>query len=110
MGKPWLRDVELSLARELNELAIAGYLDGLRDAGWKGDPRLARFGYLAASILRYSLFPMPIGFATLDGERLSQAERAFGQTAEEYVDGWIERQRISATLVDEALRLLPLVG
>ncbi|UCC63635.1 MAG: hypothetical protein JSV36_00825, partial [Anaerolineae bacterium] len=45
-------EVELARARELNDIVIGGYLDGLRDAGWQGDPRRVRLGYTAATALR----------------------------------------------------------
>ena len=39
-------------AQELDEVAFTGYIDGLRDAGWQGDPRQVRYGYVAVSITR----------------------------------------------------------
>lgn len=45
-------DVDLSQAHELDELASAGYSDGLRHAGWRGDMACVRFGYTAARGLR----------------------------------------------------------
>lgn len=41
----------------LDRVVFAGYLRGLRDAGWLGDPALARFGYVAAVALRWFLLP-----------------------------------------------------
>jgi hypothetical protein len=48
-----LRFVAVDLARipDLDAIIFAGYLDGLRDAGWQGDNRLARFGYAATAAL-----------------------------------------------------------
>jgi hypothetical protein len=37
-------------ARELGETCFDGYLEGLREAGWKGDRRLVRLGYTAGII------------------------------------------------------------
>ena len=37
--------VPSSDARLLDEAVFTGYLNGLRDAGWQSDPRLARLGY-----------------------------------------------------------------
>jgi hypothetical protein len=37
-------------ARELDAATFEGYLAGLRDAGWRGDARLARLGYAATAI------------------------------------------------------------
>jgi hypothetical protein len=45
----------LDKMQELEEIAFEGYLKGLRDVGWQGDPRQVRLGYTAASV-RY-LFP-----------------------------------------------------
>ncbi len=48
-----LRFVAVDIARlsNLDAIIFAGYLDGLRDAGWRGDARLARFGYAATAAL-----------------------------------------------------------
>ncbi len=40
---------EWTQARELDETEFAGYLEGLRDAGWEGDPRTVRLGYSACA-------------------------------------------------------------
>src|SRR5262249_35553164 len=36
---------------EMDAAVFAGYVDGLRDAGWPGDPRLARLGCTVTSAL-----------------------------------------------------------
>lgn len=43
--------VELARIAELDALIFAGYMDGLRAAGWQGDARLARFGFTALAAL-----------------------------------------------------------
>jgi hypothetical protein len=43
--------VEMAQIAELEAIIFAGYLDGLRDAGWQGDASLARFGYTATAAL-----------------------------------------------------------
>jgi hypothetical protein len=35
--------------RDLDQIVFEGYLDGLRSAGWQGDPRLVRFAYAVES-------------------------------------------------------------
>lgn len=45
----------LDKMQELEEIAFEGYLEGLREVGWQGDPQQVRLGYVAAS-MRY-LFP-----------------------------------------------------
>ena len=37
---------------ELEASIFAGYVDGLRESGWRGDPKLARFGFAATAALR----------------------------------------------------------
>ncbi|MCY4018801.1 MAG: phosphotransferase [Chloroflexi bacterium] len=37
---------------ELDRAVFAGYLDGLAEAGWRGDARLPRLGYTCAMVLR----------------------------------------------------------
>ena len=42
-------------AGSLDTALFAGYMDGLREAGWKEDSRLARLGYTAACALRWGV-------------------------------------------------------
>jgi tRNA A-37 threonylcarbamoyl transferase component Bud32 len=42
----------LSSADALDKTVFDGYIQGLRDAGWTGDARLARLGYVCAMTLR----------------------------------------------------------
>ena len=39
-------------ARQLDRVVFSGYLDGLAEAGWRGDARLPRLGYTCAMVLR----------------------------------------------------------
>lgn len=39
-------------ARHLDRVVFAGYLDGLAEAGWRGDAKLPRLGYTCAMVLR----------------------------------------------------------
>jgi phosphotransferase family enzyme len=41
--------------RELDQAIFDGYMAGLREAGWQGDLRLARFGYTATAALTFGL-------------------------------------------------------
>jgi len=38
---------------DLDQAAFSAYVDGLHDAGWRGDPDEVRFAYATASALRY---------------------------------------------------------
>lgn len=44
--------VPLERIPELDALIFAGYLTGLREAGWQGDERLVRFGFTALAALK----------------------------------------------------------
>lgn len=48
-------DVSLDNARQLQATVLASYIDGLQDAGWRGDPDLVRKGYAVAAVLRYGV-------------------------------------------------------
>jgi hypothetical protein len=50
-----LGGVGLDRLQELEQIVFEGYLDGLRDVGWQGDPQQVRLGYTDATV-RY-LFP-----------------------------------------------------
>lgn len=43
--------LEIGRIAELDALIFAGYVEGLRAAGWQGDARLARFGFTALAAL-----------------------------------------------------------
>jgi hypothetical protein len=43
--------VEIGRIAELDALIFAGYIDGLRAAGWQGDARLVRFGFTVLAAL-----------------------------------------------------------
>jgi hypothetical protein len=46
-------EVDLSDVLEIENQVLEGYLAGLSDVGWQGDPRQVRLGYTAAASLRY---------------------------------------------------------
>lgn len=56
----YFREVDLSNARELEEIVLAGYLEGLRDAGWHGSAQVVQFAYKTTALLRAG-FPVEIG-------------------------------------------------
>lgn len=73
-------------ARHLEALALDGYLDGLRDAGWRGNPDDVRRGYAIAAALRYGVGGMGRSVPVLLDERLHPiAERIIGRPFEEFV-------------------------
>ncbi len=101
-------EVEPEHLRELDGTVFDGYLAGLRDAGWTGDARLPRFGYSAASALRYGLDAAGLLVAGDEGFR-AVWERGTEHLFEEILDRRAELQRYLLDLADEARDLLPLV-
>ena len=97
-------EVELAEAQALEEIVFEGHLDGLRDAGWRGDPRAVRFAYAAASALRY-LFPIGLNLLLEESGR-DWLEQAFGRTIGDALDYWANCRRFLLGLTDEARELL----
>lgn len=96
-------EVELAEAQALDQIVFEGYLDGLHDASWRGDPRAVRFAYAAASALRY-LFPIGLNLLLEESGR-DWLEQAFGRTIEEALDDWADWCRFLLGLADEAQEL-----
>jgi hypothetical protein len=77
-------------ARERDRIAFEGYLEGLRDAGWRGDPRQARFGQIAYEAIQ----PKPIHVPSLLDESVrAWLEPALGCSLEEWADRNAEQIR-----------------
>ncbi len=103
----WFFDAEPKEMVRLGEVLFDGYVDGLRAAGWRGDERLVRFGYTAASALRYGLFPL--GVYMLDGHVRARFERVLAHPVEETVDRWAEAEGVLLGQADEARHLLRVI-
>jgi hypothetical protein len=103
---------------DLDQLAFNGYLDGLRDAGWRGNRDEVRFVYAAAAELRHCVGVTRFvlqdvdargravgGAGWRDPANQANAEAMFGRPFDEMVEhlagmfGWL------TALGDEALRL-----
>jgi hypothetical protein len=48
-------ELEADQLQELEAIVLTGYLAGLREAGWQGDPQLVRFGYAATAAISFGL-------------------------------------------------------
>jgi hypothetical protein len=84
-------EVERGTYPELEEAVLSGYVDGLREAGWRGDPRLVRLGYAAASALRYSIGTIRFGFLwLLDESTFPDDQNSVARETREMIDFWTE--------------------
>ncbi len=95
-----LGHVAVADAARLEQVAFEGYLGGLRDAGWSGDPRLVRYGYTASAVLRYSFLAAgDILRATFDPDQAAMAER---QHRRPFAEILADRAAITYFLLDRA--------
>jgi hypothetical protein len=92
---------------ELEEPVFDAYLQGLEDAGWRGDPLLVRFGYAASAALRYT-FPTVIEIITdlRDNRRHRVVEGRRGIPFQEAVERQVALAEFLLDLADEARTLM----
>jgi hypothetical protein len=103
----FFREVEWDRALELEALAFDSYLEGLREAGWLGDPRAVRFAYTAASALRFGVaYTRSLVSVLLDESRRVGMAQLLRCPAEEVVDHEAKFLRFMLTLGNEAWELL----
>jgi hypothetical protein len=99
-------EVSAQYAKELDQKIFAGYSAGLRDAGWEGDLRLARFGYTVVAALIFG-----VAFSVLRARSYrfhpARIEAIVGHPV---VDIMAQHATVSPFLLDlgdEALALMP---
>ena len=100
-----LLDIAGSQAQVLDENVFAAYLDGLHDAGWRGDVRLARLGYAVPASLGIVLASFYWLEAMQSAEGLAFLDSFFGYPLEALIDQWRGHITLFLDLGDEALAL-----
>ena len=90
--------------KSLDQVVFEGYLEGLREAGWRGDPRAVRSTYAAASILRLSIGVSGVAFMVADESKRGLLEQIFGHPLEELLDVWANTNRFLFHLADEVIQ------
>lgn len=95
-------------ARELDRIVFDGYVTGLRDAGWQGDPRLARFGYAATAALAIGVAGavVPAALFWPNEESARDQEEIIGHHRDAIHDQQAIVQPFLLDLGDEALQLM----
>jgi hypothetical protein len=92
---------------KLEQIVLGGYLEGLRDAGWRGDADLVRFGYAAALYWRYAVG----GFIgemipwMLDERYHATVEQAMGHSMQEDADKTAAQLAFFQYVYDQVHRL-----
>ena len=104
-------EVGLDQAQALEEIAFEGYLEGLRDAGWQGDPRQVRLGYAAAASLRYKFNDAGRWLAlVLDEDLHPLILQMWGMPVEQVIDHSAQFASLFHRLADEARDLIEALG
>jgi len=100
-------EVGLDKAQALEEIALEGYLKGLRDVGWRGDPRQVRLGYAAAGSLRYKFNDAGRWLALVLDENLHpMVLQMWGRPIDEVIDFSAQFACLSDRLADKARELI----
>jgi hypothetical protein len=97
-------EFDSSQAKALDQVVFEGYLEGLRDTGWRGDPRAVRSTYAVASILRYSLGVSGVAFMIADESERGLLEQIFGHPLEELLEVWANTNRFLFHLTDDVIQ------
>ena len=96
---------------DLAAACFAGYVAGLREAGWAGDERLARLGFAADAALRTTVGLLRVIVPLVaEPDRRPVAEDRFGRPLEDVVVAWAELWPFQLRLAEEARSLLPAIG
>lgn len=101
-------EIDASEADELADLMLIGYLTGLQDSGWRGDPQPIRFAFQTAALR--TLFPMacwPVAIALDDsGQYVEHTERRWGLPIDQIFGQWASVTEFLLDRMDEARRYL----
>jgi hypothetical protein len=98
--------IDPSQAVELEEAVLDGYLGGLRMAGWQGDKRLPRLGYLLSLALYWGgTLPHEVALQQ-PGETKVDPLAKFGAPLEALLPGWRRLAEFALDRADEARSLL----
>ena len=98
-------DIDSAQTHELDQVVFENYLDGLRSAGWHGDPRLVRFAYAAGSVLKFSIGVLGVAYMVADEKQQPLLEQMFGHPVKELVEVWGNTTRFLVKLSHEAREL-----
>jgi hypothetical protein len=102
-------EVEPAEAGELEATALDGYLGGLRDAGWSGDARIVRLGYLLSAMFIGATLP---GWAAamLPDEAGINVPAMYGRSADAVLAGWVTLTELLLEHSDETGLLMDKLG
>ena len=91
---------------ELEAAVFEAYLDGLGDAGWRGEADLVRCGYVRLTSLTFGLIGPMVLADPADEGKSAWAQRLTGRTLDDYNAGIISLCEYGLDRADEARRLM----
>jgi len=107
-GSIGMFEIPVDKIGELDQSCFESYLQGLREAGWSGNPKLVRMGYAITCLLRY-----PVGASVGDGlprlldqESRFKLEDTFDKSADELEKTDPALVAYYQKLIPEAMKLL----
>jgi hypothetical protein len=99
-------DVEPDDLPALDEALFAGYLGGLRDAGWRGEERQVRFAYAAHAALRNAFNAVGATLPDEAGRAATYVHRGQGRTWEDLAAARAAVRPFLLDRAEEARRLM----
>lgn len=100
-----LFDYDPAQAAELEATVWAAYLAGLREAGWGGDGRLPRLGYLIAESRWLGLLPPWVVIMLGEGSD-ANTMAMYGRSSDAVLAGWVTLLNFLAERAEEARALM----
>jgi hypothetical protein len=101
----FFRDWDASLLADLDRVAFAAYVEGLREQGWPGDAKLVRLAYAAWLALDWGCTtPNVVALCTEDDSRAG-IRRVFGCEPEEMTAGLVALCEFALERAEEARQL-----
>jgi len=100
--------VEATDLRTFDTIIFDNYLLGLRQAGWQGDSRVARFGFAASASLKYGSLLLWLGDLA-DRRRYAAWEELSGLPIDKFIQHQAPLVSYLLDLADEAHTLLPAI-
>jgi hypothetical protein len=105
-----LSEWPLSTVAELDAAAFEGYLDGLNKAGWSGDAKSVRLGYVTWVAVWWGVVFPSIAAECCALESRPQSLLAFGFAEEELYAHWLPLLSYALDCADEARALMEQPG
>ncbi len=102
----FFHDWDAARVAELDAVAMQAYLDGLRDAGWYGDPELVRLAYVTWFALDWGCTAPGAVLNAASEENRADVQRIFGCTPEELITTIVALCEFALACGEEARLLL----